>query len=80
MFPIMRRKRPTIASALSALALSVALASLAPMSEERPEAEDGTLRLAFERRQGAVAEAVRRLDDAGVVVEDVAESATSADG
>ena len=28
MFPIMRRKRPTIASALSALALSVALTSL----------------------------------------------------
>jgi ABC-2 type transport system ATP-binding protein len=48
------------------------IAALAPMSEERPEAEDGTLRLAFERRQGAVAEAVRRLDDAGVVVEDVA--------
>ena len=33
MFPIMRRKRPTIASALSALALSVALTSLAPMPE-----------------------------------------------
>lgn len=33
MFPIMRRKRPTIASALSALALSVALTSLAPMSQ-----------------------------------------------
>jgi peptide/nickel transport system substrate-binding protein len=33
MFPIMRRKRPTIASALSALALSVALTSLAPLSQ-----------------------------------------------
>ena len=42
------------------------------MSDERPEAEDGTLRVAFRRRQGAIAEAVRRLDDAGVGVEDVA--------
>ncbi|MCA6116974.1 ABC transporter substrate-binding protein [Bradyrhizobium sp. WSM 1738] len=33
MFPIMRRKRPTIASALSVLALSVALTSLAPISQ-----------------------------------------------
>jgi peptide/nickel transport system substrate-binding protein len=33
MFPIMRRKRPTIASALSVLALSVALTSLSAMSE-----------------------------------------------
>ncbi len=48
------------------------VAALAPMSEERPEAEDGTLRMAFSRRQGAIAEAVRRLDEAGVVVEDVA--------
>ncbi|HLM27823.1 MAG TPA: ATP-binding cassette domain-containing protein [Thermoleophilaceae bacterium] len=48
------------------------IAALAPMSEERPEAEDGTLRVAFRRRQGAIAEAVRRLDEAGVGVEDVA--------
>ena len=46
--------------------------ALASMSDERPEAEDGTLRVAFRSRQGAIAEAVRRLDDAGVGVEDVA--------
>jgi ABC-2 type transport system ATP-binding protein len=49
-----------------------AIAALVPVSPERPEAEDGTLRVAFERRQGAIADAIRRLDDAGVVVEDVA--------
>jgi ABC-2 type transport system ATP-binding protein len=48
------------------------IAALAPVSDERPEAEDGTLRLAFDRRQVAIADAIRRLDDAGVVVEDVA--------
>ena len=42
------------------------------MSDERPETEDGTLRVAFRQRQGAIAEAVRRLDEAGVGVEDVA--------
>ncbi len=47
-------------------------AALASMSDERPEIEDGMLRVAFRRRQGAIAEAVRRLDDAGVGVEDVA--------
>ena len=46
--------------------------ALASMSEERPEAEDGTLRVAFRGRRGAIAEAVRRLDEAGVSVEDVA--------
>ena len=48
------------------------IAALAPMSDEQPEAEDHTLRVGFARRQGAIAEAVRRLDEAGVVVEDVA--------
>ena len=42
------------------------------MSDERPETEDGTVRVAFRQRQGAIAEAVRRLDEAGVGVEDVA--------
>ena len=48
------------------------IAALAPMSDEWPEADDHTLRVAFARRQGAIAEAVRRLDEAGVAVEDVA--------
>ncbi len=48
------------------------IAALVPMSPERPESEDGVLRVAFDRRQGAIADAIRRLDDAGVVVEDVA--------
>ena len=38
----------------------------------RPELEDGLLRLPLRERQGAIAEAVRRLDEAGVGVIDIA--------
>jgi ABC-2 type transport system ATP-binding protein len=48
------------------------IAALAAMSDGRPEAEDSMLRVPFSRRRGAIADAVRRLDEAGVVVEDVA--------
>ena len=34
--------------------------------------EDGTVRVPVRRRAGAIAEAVRRLDDAGVGIEDIA--------
>jgi ABC-2 type transport system ATP-binding protein len=53
-------------------AVEAATRALAPMADEPPAAEDGTLRVAFSRRRGAIAEAVRRLDEAGVGVEDVA--------
>jgi ABC-2 type transport system ATP-binding protein len=48
-----------------------AAAALAAMSEERPECEDRTVRVPISRRQGSIAEAVRRLDEAGVGVDDV---------
>jgi len=48
-----------------------AVAELAAMSEERPVVEDGVVRVAVRRRPRVVVEAVRRLDDAGVDVEDV---------
>jgi len=49
-----------------------AVAALAPMSEERPVAEDGVVRVQVRERSGAIVQAVRRLDDAGVGVEDIA--------
>jgi len=48
-----------------------AAAALAPMSDEPPVAEDDAVRLAVRRRAGAIVEAVRRLDEARVGVDDV---------
>jgi len=45
--------------------------ALAPMSSEPPQIEDETVRLPVEQRTGTIMEAVRRLDDAGVGVEDL---------
>jgi ABC-2 type transport system ATP-binding protein len=49
-----------------------AVAVLAEMSEERPTVEDHTVRAAVRRRSGVIADAVRRLDDVDVCVEDIA--------
>ncbi|HYF26397.1 MAG TPA: ATP-binding cassette domain-containing protein [Baekduia sp.] len=49
-----------------------AIAAIAPMSDERPTVEEGTVRVTVQQRAGAIVEAVRRLDDAGVDVEDLA--------
>jgi ABC-2 type transport system ATP-binding protein len=49
-----------------------AIAALAPMASEQPTAEDGTVRVPIRARSGAIVEAVRRLDDAGAGVEDIA--------
>jgi ABC-2 type transport system ATP-binding protein len=49
-----------------------AIAALLSLSDETPWCEDGVLRVPMSRRRGVIAEAVRRLDDAGVPVEDVA--------
>jgi ABC-2 type transport system ATP-binding protein len=49
-----------------------AIVALAEMADERPALEDGTVRVPVRRRAGAIAEAVRRLDDAGVGLEDIA--------
>jgi ABC-2 type transport system ATP-binding protein len=48
-----------------------ALAALGPMGEEAPTAEDGVVRLPVRERAGTIVEAVRRLDDAGVGVDDL---------
>jgi ABC-2 type transport system ATP-binding protein len=49
-----------------------AMAVLAEMSDERPTLEDHTVRVPVRRRSGVIAEAVRRLDDADVYIEDIA--------
>jgi ABC-2 type transport system ATP-binding protein len=49
-----------------------AVAALATMADERPVAGDGMVRVTIRAREGAIVDAVRRLDDAGVGVLDVA--------
>jgi ABC-2 type transport system ATP-binding protein len=49
----------------------LAVRALAPMSEEPPTCEDGLVKLAVRRRDGAIVEAVQRLSDAGVGVDDL---------
>jgi ABC-2 type transport system ATP-binding protein len=49
-----------------------AIAALAELSDDRPTVEDHTVRVSVRRRSGMIAEAVRRLDDADVSIEDIA--------
>jgi ABC-2 type transport system ATP-binding protein len=56
-----------------------ALAALAPVSDGRPLFEDGSLRIPLERRRGEIAEVVRRLDDAGIAIEEIAVGRPSLD-
>ncbi|HWC27593.1 MAG TPA: ATP-binding cassette domain-containing protein [Solirubrobacteraceae bacterium] len=50
----------------------LAARALAPMSDERPLTEGATVTVGARRRNGLIVDAVRRLDDAGVEVDDVA--------
>jgi ABC-2 type transport system ATP-binding protein len=52
-------------------AAPAATAALAPMSDEPPAADGATVTLTVRRRSGTIVEAVRRLDEAGVGVEDL---------
>ena len=54
-----------------ATAVETAVRALAPMSDELPVADGETVRLPVSRRTGTIVEAVRRLDDAGVAVDDL---------
>jgi ABC-2 type transport system ATP-binding protein len=49
-----------------------AIAALAEMSDERPTLHDCTVSAPIRGRSGAIAEAVRRLDDADVGIDDIA--------
>jgi ABC-2 type transport system ATP-binding protein len=52
-------------------AVAAAVRALAPMSDEPPTAEDETVRLTVRQRTGTIVEAVRRLDEVGVGVDDL---------
>src|SRR5262245_50478169 len=49
-----------------------AIEALLPIAEERPFCENGSLRVPLRARRGAIAEAVRRLDEAGIGIDDIA--------
>jgi ABC-2 type transport system ATP-binding protein len=49
-----------------------ALRALAPMADGRSAYEDGLLRVSVHRRRGAIVEAVQRLSEAGIGVDDLA--------
>ncbi len=49
-----------------------AVRALAPMSDETPQCEDGLLKLTVRERSGTIVEAVHRLSEAGVGVDDLA--------
>jgi ABC-2 type transport system ATP-binding protein len=48
-----------------------AIAALADIADERPTLEDGTVRAPVRRRSGVIAQAVLRLNDAAVGIEDI---------
>jgi ABC-2 type transport system ATP-binding protein len=49
-----------------------ALAALDGVGGDRATIEDGSIRVSLRERQGAIASAVRQLDDAGVAIDDIA--------
>ncbi len=51
---------------------AAAIAALEPVAAERPEMADGVLALPIRQRRGAIAEAVRRLNEAGIGIDDIA--------
>ena len=48
-----------------------ALAALAAIASDRPFLEDGSVRVPVAQRRGTIAAAVRRLDDAGIAIDDI---------
>jgi ABC-2 type transport system ATP-binding protein len=54
-----------------AASVETAISALAPMVEDRPTCDGTLLHLPISRRRGAIAEAVRRLDGAGVGIDDI---------
>jgi ABC-2 type transport system ATP-binding protein len=56
-----------------------AVAALATIASERPFVEDGSIRVPVAERRGTIADAVRRLDDAGIAIDDIAVSTPTLD-
>jgi|tagenome__1003787_1003787.scaffolds.fasta_scaffold20987133_3 ABC-2 type transport system ATP-binding protein len=51
---------------------SASIEVLAPMADERPTTHDGVVIVPLLHKHGSIAEAVRRLDERGVAIEDIA--------
>jgi ABC-2 type transport system ATP-binding protein len=49
-----------------------AVTALAAIASERPFVENGSVRVPVAQRRGTIAAAVRRLDDAGIAIDDIA--------
>ena len=49
-----------------------AIAALAAIASDRPFVEDGSILVPVAERRGTIADAVRRLDDAGIAIDDIA--------
>jgi ABC-2 type transport system ATP-binding protein len=48
-----------------------AVAALTSIASDRPFIEDGSVRVPVAQRRGTIADAVRRLDDAGIAIDDI---------
>ena len=49
------------------------------LASEQPFLEDGTVRVPVTERRGTIADAVRRLDDAGIAIDDISVSTPTLD-
>jgi ABC-2 type transport system ATP-binding protein len=56
-----------------------AVAALTSIASDRPFLEDGSVRVPVAERQGTIADAVRRLDDAGIAIDDISVSSPTLD-
>ena len=56
-----------------------AVAALASIASDRPFVEDGSVRVPVAQRRGTIADAVRRLDDAGIAIDDISVSTPTLD-
>jgi ABC-2 type transport system ATP-binding protein len=56
-----------------------AVAALASIASDRPFLEDGSVRVPVVERRGTIADAVRRLDDAGIAIDDISVSSPTLD-
>src|SRR5215831_16022975 len=56
-----------------------AVAALASIASDRPFLEDGSVRVPVAQRRGTIADAVRRLDEAGIAIDDISVSTPTLD-
>jgi len=56
-----------------------AVVALASVASDRPFLEDGTVRVPVAERRGTIADAVRRLDEAGIAIDDISVSTPTLD-